>query len=133
MRMLSKNLPRELIACQCGCDTIGGYPENLDRLVSCIEKLIELSPGKIVITSAYRCPEHNDRPQDEKNERGIYGAGGVKNSYHTQCLAVDFWIPGTGLDKAGRLARKAGFTGIGRYWNDGFVHADFGKKRTWDE
>ncbi|MCD6310441.1 MAG: DUF882 domain-containing protein [Candidatus Eremiobacteraeota bacterium] len=119
-KMLSRNFSRDELACPC-CGRIGRYPKRLKYLLSCLERLTEIAGQKPVITSCYRCPRHNAE------------VGGVPNSYHCQDMAVDLWIRGKTLNQIARYARKAGFTGIGRYWGKGFVHCDTGPQRTWEE
>lgn len=119
--MLSEHFSRNELACKCGCNRIGGYPINLKRLLSCLERMTEFAGTKPVITSAYRCAEHNAE------------VGGVKNSYHCRDMAADLYIPGINLNQIARLARKSGFTGIGKYVQKGFVHCDIGPPRSWTE
>jgi len=122
--MLSAHFSREELQCKCGCGNIGGFVTNLKRLVNTLEVLRTLAGNKpVVITSGYRCPDHND------------AVGGVKNSFHTQCLAADLYIPGISLCQIAKFAKQAGFMGVGKYPKQGFVHCDIGTKylRTWTE
>ncbi len=114
------NFKKEDIVCRC-CGRIGNNVNNLRKLIKCLEKLYKIAGKRPIITSAYRCPEHNEK------------IGGVPNSYHCKNMAVDLWIPGKSLNQSGRLAQKAGFTGIGKYWGKGFIHCDTGSERSWSE
>jgi len=120
--MLSEHFSRQEIACNC-CGKVGGFPANLSDLLKRLEKLRKLLGNPLILTSAYRCPEHNRK------------VGGVPQSYHTTCRAADFYCPGSDLGPLAELAEQAGFTGIGIYYHRGFVHADFGAKklRRWYE
>jgi len=73
----------------------------------------------IYILSGYRCPSYNAR------------IGGARNSYHMRGQAADFVIYGYSVDQLRQLALKHGFTGIGRYYRGGFLHADTGPRREW--
>jgi uncharacterized protein YcbK (DUF882 family) len=120
-QMLSEHFSRAELVCHC-CNRIGNDPVSLKKLLKHLEQLRKLAGNMpINITSAYRCPKHNAE------------IGGVPNSYHCQNMAVDLWIPGKSLNQIASLARSAGFTGIGKYWNAGFVHCDIGHTRTWNE
>ena len=58
--------------------------------------------------------------------------GGVKGSYHTRCLAADFYIPGVSKRKVARYIRTLSHRGgIGLYCGKGSVHLDVGPKRDW--
>ena len=58
--------------------------------------------------------------------------GGMKGSYHTRCLAADFFIPGVSKRKIARYANSLSDRGgIGLYCNKGSVHLDVGPKREW--
>lgn len=120
-KMLSKHFSRDEIACRCGCGRIGGFTCQLTELLRCLEEMTRLAGKKPVIHCAYRCPPHNT------------GVGGVVGSYHCKCRAVDLHIEGYTIQQTVFFAKKAGFKGIGRYWDLGFVHCDTGPEREWDE
>ncbi len=66
----------EEFMCRCGCGEViieSGLIEVLERLREHLNK-------PIIITSAYRCPEHNER------------IGGVPNSAHVRGYAVDIKV-----------------------------------------
>lgn len=96
-----------------------GFKIN-SKVIDGLETLRSLAGNKpITIDSAYRSPERNAK------------VGGVDNSQHTQGNAVDIKIPGLTVNQMAALARKAGFTGIGLYPSQGFIHVDVSKKREW--
>lgn len=68
-------IPEEFM-CKCGCNQIK-LSDNLLRIVSSIRNQIGVP---IIITSGYRCPEHNKK------------VGGHPNSYHTKGLACDIKV-----------------------------------------
>jgi uncharacterized protein YcbK (DUF882 family) len=92
--------------------------EKLRTLVS--ERLGRDTP--IIVNSAYRSRVHNKA----KN--------GASNSMHLFGKAADTLVTkGLTVDEYAELVRKAGFTGIGRYYSKRFVHGDIGRKREWKE
>jgi len=67
----------------------------------------------IIITSGYRTPKYNRY------------CGGVKNSYHTQGLAVDIRVNGMKpYDLAVYVAKLTDFKGFGINLRKNFVHCD---------
>lgn len=87
-----------------------------------MDKLQELRTflGKpILVTSAYRSPEHN---------RAV---GGAKKSQHLLGRAFDCMM--TNHDPAAfeAAARHVGFTGFGFYEKHNFIHIDIGPEREW--
>ena len=68
---------------------------------------------KVIMNSGYRDGQHNS------------AAGGVDNSYHTKCMAADFYIPG--VDKSQLVAfamRTDSVGGLGCYPGKQFIHVD---------
>lgn len=68
---------------------------------------------KVVLNSGYRDGWHNA------------AAGGVDNSYHTKCMAADFYIPG--VDKSQLIAfalKTDSVGGLGCYPGRAFIHVD---------
>lgn len=68
---------------------------------------------KVVLNSGYRDGWHNA------------AAGGADNSYHTKCMAADFYIPG--VDKRDLIAfahQVEGVGGLGCYPGKSFIHVD---------
>ncbi len=84
------------------------------ELLNKLQELRTLLNRAIVITSGFRCEEHNT------------AVGGAPGSLHMQGKAADIAIRPTGLT-ASKLLEKCneiGFTGIGVYAEQGFVHVD---------
>ena len=81
---------------------------TLDKLQS----LRDVAGVPLIVTSAYRDPEHNKR------------VGGAKESYHMRGMAFDIRVDN--IDPAWLIAeaRKLGFKGVGTYPRQGFVHID---------
>lgn len=105
--------PRE-IACK-GTGSILINDDALDKLQALRDRL-----GKpLVLTSAYRSPEHNKK------------VGGAKNSYHMQGVAFDVRMDNHDPHAFEAAARSIGFTGFGYYPRSGFMHIDTGPARTW--
>ncbi|WP_108397652.1 YcbK family protein [Devosia submarina] len=68
---------------------------------------------KVIMHSGYRDRQHNT------------AAGGADNSYHTKCMAADFYIPG--VDKRELIAfamRTSSVGGLGCYPGRPFIHVD---------
>jgi hypothetical protein len=105
--------PRE-IACK-GTGEIAINEPALDKLQALRDKL-----GKpILLTSAYRSPEHNAK------------VGGAKNSQHMLGIAFDVRMENQDPQEFEAAARAVGFTGFGYYPKQGFMHIDTGAKRSW--
>ena len=73
----------------------------------------------MLITSAYRSPEHNK------------AVGGAKNSYHMKGVAFDIQMANHDPAEFEKIAREEGFKGFGYYPNSGFLHIDTGPARSW--
>ena len=89
-------------------------------------QLAQVLGRRIVITSGYRSPEHNE------------AVGGARNSYHMRGMALDIAMNGTTWEERLTFVRAAfsvGFRGIGLYFpsRDGgeFIHVDTGPQRQW--
>jgi hypothetical protein len=68
---------------------------------------------KVIMNSGYRDTKHNN------------AAGGADSSYHTKCMAADFYIPG--VDKRELIAfamRSESVGGLGCYPGKSFIHVD---------
>ncbi|MGP9804013.1 YcbK family protein [Paracoccus sp. NSM] len=92
-------------------------PPSLDKLQALRTRL-----GRpMVITSAYRSPAHN---------RAVGGAAG---SLHMDGKAFDVVVGNHDPRAFIAAARAAGFTGIGTYPRQGFIHIDTGPARTWGD
>jgi len=95
---------------QCRCC---GQVKVDSRLVDKLQMFRYVIGRPIIITSGYRCPEHN---------RAV---GGAPKSKHMEGIAADIRVEGMTPKQVAELADKAGFTGIGIY--DNFVHLDIRK------
>lgn len=87
-----------------------------------IDKLQQLRDAlgvPLLITSAYRSPEHNKR------------VGGATNSYHMKGNAFDIRMENQDPDVFEIAAREVGFRGFGYYPKQGFMHIDLGPERVW--
>lgn len=73
----------------------------------------------IIVTSAYRSPEHNKK------------VGGAKGSYHMKGVAFDIRMDNHDPDVFEIAAREVGFRGFGYYPKQGFMHIDLGPERVW--
>jgi hypothetical protein len=105
--------PRE-IACK-GTGSLLIDTEAMDKLQALRNYL-----GKpLILTSAYRSPEHNRR------------VGGAKRSKHMEGIAFDVRMDNHDPHKFEAAARACGFTGFGYYPKSGFMHIDTGPARTW--
>lgn len=101
--------------------------ENVE--ISCLKpslvrvlKTIENHYGqKIVVTSGYRNPTHNQR------------AKGARNSLHMFCAAADIQIEGvTKWELANYVRTMPGRGGVGTYCHTESVHVDVGPERDWN-
>ncbi|WP_408591971.1 YcbK family protein [Paracoccus marcusii] len=92
-------------------------PPSMDKLQTLRNDLAR----PMVITSAYRSPAHN---------RAV---GGATGSFHLQGKAFDVVLGNHDPHAFIAAARKAGFTGIGTYPRQGFIHIDTGRARTWGD
>jgi hypothetical protein len=105
--------PRE-IACK-GTGKLLVNEPAMDMLQALREKLDK----PLVITSAYRSPEHN---------RNV---GGAKRSKHMEGIAFDVVMANNDPHTFEAAARAVGFTGFGYYPKSGFMHIDTGPERSW--
>ena len=68
---------------------------------------------KVVMNSGYRNPFHNA------------SVGGADSSYHTKCMAADFYIPGVSKQELIAFAMTVdGVGGLGCYPGRAFIHVD---------
>lgn len=81
-------------------------------LLAKLDQLRELASEPIYVNSGYRCPYHNEE------------VGGVPNSQHVLGNAADISCDGLTVDQLADLAVEVGMDGIGRYYDQGFVHCD---------
>ena len=97
------------------CNCCSKLPEGGmdERLINVLDAVREVVGVPLVVTSGYRCPSHNA------------AVGGVPNSQHVQGIAADIAVPdGMSVDYLADIAERCGADGIGRYYEDRFVHID---------
>ena len=83
------------------------------RLVNKLQALRDRLGVPLAITSGYRCPDHNK------------AVGGAPNSYHVQGMAADIVCPkGWAVEEFAGVCLDHGFTGVGAYPAQNFVHVD---------
>jgi zinc D-Ala-D-Ala carboxypeptidase len=105
--------PRE-IACK-GTGKLLINEDALDKLQALRDRL-----GKpLILTSAYRSPEHN---------RNV---GGATRSKHMEGIAFDVRMENHNPQEFEAAARAVGFKGFGYYPRSGFMHIDTGPARSW--
>jgi hypothetical protein len=75
----------------------------------------------MIVISAYRTPAHNAK------------VGGAKDSFHMQGKAFDIAIANHNPAEFIKSAKAFGFSGIGTYPKQGFIHIDTGPTRTWGD
>ncbi|MDW6023919.1 YcbK family protein [Mesorhizobium sp. BAC0120] len=85
-------------------------------------KTVEQHYGKrLVVTSGYRDPQHNQR------------ARGARNSLHMYCAAADVQVPGVSRWELATFIRSMpGRGGVGTYCHTESVHIDVGPERDWN-
>ena len=105
--------PREM-ACK-GTGKLVIDTDAMDKL----QGLRDLLGKPLIITSAYRSPEHN---------RAV---GGAKKSKHMEGIAFDVRMDNHDPDLFAAAAREVGFKGFGFYPKSGFMHIDTGPERSW--
>lgn len=109
--MASKYFSEDEVKCHCGC----GYGMDVvnDTLLNLLDQLREAVGGPLYVSCMCRCPDHNAE------------VGGVRNSQHVRGNAADVIVPdGWTVDQLADAAINVGFTGVGRYYDSGFVHVD---------
>lgn len=97
--------------CRCGCGRVAMNEEFMRRLIALREEMV----FPFVVTSGYRCPEHNDRV----STTGPTGP-------HTTGRAVDIAVYGGRAYRILAAAPRHGFTGIGvsQKGDSRFLHLD---------
>ena len=108
--MSYKYFTEDELACQCNnCDG-----EMSASFMVKVDRLREACGFPFVVTSAYRCPEHNK------------AVGGAARSKHTQGKAIDVALSGEQAWQVIANARRAGINGIGVSQSGAgrFIHLD---------
>ena len=93
--------------CPC-CLQVILHPLLLQKLNSLRNKI----GNPIIVTSGYRCTVQNRE------------VGGVKGSYHLFGMAADIYAPKISLRELLQSAEEIGFSGIGYYPENNFLHLD---------
>ena len=110
---LSKNFSVDEFRCGLGSPCSSCSTTLIDeKLVEYLQKIRDHFGKPITITSGYRCPTYNARPE----------VGGASGSRHTKGQACDFCIHGVAPLEIAQYAESIGIKGIGLY--DTFVHID---------
>lgn len=111
---------------QCKCNGLCDKSGSMDvEVLEAVETMARRLGEKLVITSAFRCPQHN------------HNVGGVPDSKHLFGLAVDLEPPSGMTPEVFAKYASESFDifengGIGLY--DTFVHLDNrGRRARWDE
>ena len=105
--------PQEL-----ACKGIGSLLVNEDAL-DALQRLRNVLGKPLILTSAYRSPQHN------------VAVGGATGSQHLEGAAFDVRMDNHDPEAFKRAAKASGFRGIGHYPRSGFMHIDTGPARTW--
>lgn len=112
---MSKYFTDREFKCRCGqCD---GSNHMDDDLVMRLDDLREAHGKPIILSSAYRCPEYNNRV----SSTGLDGP-------HTTGKAVDIAVYGQDAHRIVKIAMRLGFTGVGikqrGSFKGRFIHLD---------
>ena len=116
MIKLSKHFTRHEFSCKCGC----GFDTVDSELLVMLEAIREHFGKPVVISSACRCPAHNE------------AVGGAPNSQHKLGRAADIVVGGIDPVDVATFVEQA-FTsggdrgGVG--WYDNFTHIDSRNQR----
>ena len=96
------------------CPCCGACPGVSPKLISLLDDVTGHVGHKLEINSAYRCDLHNAE------------VGGVSGSQHNAnpLTAVDIDASGIGVDQLAQIAADFGADGVGRYYDQDFVHMD---------
>jgi len=115
----SKHFKEYELKCRCGCE----FPGMVDGFMEKLELMREDIGKPLTLSSAYRCPEHNDN---------VSGTG--RDGPHTTGRAVDILCSGVLASEVLEAATIAGMTGYGIKQNGPhhkrFIHVDDLKEGT---
>lgn len=115
---MSKYFTEDEMVCHCcGALPPHGIAQELYDLLDDIRTAVGVP---LNVNCAYRCPGHNAE------------VGGVPNSQHVDGTAADLDATGIGVEVLARAAETAGADGVGRYFDDNFVHVDIRSGRVCD-
>lgn len=123
--MGSKYFSDEELACHC----CGNFPKTgMDpELLAMLDDIREAVGSPVQLSCAYRCPAHNAE------------VGGVAHSQHVLGKAADILVPdGMTVDELAQIAIDCDADGVGRYYDNYFVHVDvrsgrIGADIEWDD
>ena len=94
----------------CGCG--GGVGNGIDpKLYELLDDIRERVGRPVHVSCAYRCPVH---------DADVGGVGGA----HPKGQAADIYVDDMGVEELAQIAEELQADGVGRYFNDGFVHID---------
>ena len=101
----------------CHCCGQGTLTEDTFALYNRICKALNFAP---LVSSAYRCSAHNA------------AVGGDPCSLHLLGKAIDLIVhDDMTVDEFADICLDCGAGGVGRYYDDYFVHVDTGEVRNW--
>ena len=80
---------------------------------------------RVDVVSGFRDPKYNLTLR--KKGRQV-----ARNSEHTLGHAIDFRLPGVGIDRLHAWARSLHLGGVGFYQHSRFIHVDVGRVRYWN-
>ena len=112
----AKNFKYSEIMCPCGCGKIRPIDPQLSFLLQSLREKIK-QPIYISKGGGLRCRKYN---------RGI---GGYIRSPHIEGRAVDISVRGYNIIDLARVAKSVGFSRIGLYPSNHFIHVDVLKPR----
>jgi hypothetical protein len=112
-RKLTENFRMSEFACKhCGAVSIS---PQFAQLVARLQMLRSKVGKPVNVTSGYRCAAH---------DKAVGTSGSPGFGPHTTGGAADIWWDGATVDEMARIAKECGFTGVGRYYSQGFIHVD---------
>lgn len=114
---ISKNFTIEEVMCKCCHEYI-----IRSKLLSAVQNLRDNIDTPIIVTSWYRCPNHNKK------------IGGEPQSLHMEGKACDLVVPDLGLVELYNQIEAIPWLndgGIGFYPQKNFIHVDIGRKKRW--
>lgn len=107
---MTPHFKKSELACRCGCGRLPSYV-----FMEKVERLRDRLGFPLVVTSGFRCPEHNNRV----SRTGLSGP-------HTTGRAIDLGVSHAHALEVVRMALSMGFTGIGikQHGTGRFIHLD---------